>query len=115
MRTWSFYDAATGELSTKQASGPDAWKPTPPHGFVAIEGNYHRLTHRFDLAAGEIVQEQNTEAANAIERTRATGLTRLKIEALERKQARRVRELLAASDPQLKAIDDEIAALRAQL
>lgn len=34
---------------------------------------------------------------------------------LEGKQARRVRELLAGSDPRLKAIDDEIYLLRSSI
>lgn len=37
------------------------------------------------------------------------------IEELERKMLRRVREVLAAQDPQLKALDDQIAQLRADL
>lgn len=77
-------------------TGPEhALEANTPEGCRAVEG---------EIAAERVEDDE-------LRRSRIL----FRLEALERKQQRRVRELLAASDPQLKALDDEAAALRVQL
>jgi hypothetical protein len=60
---------------------------------------------------GDVITDQQQERNLARDRRRQASMAR--IEELERKQQRRVRELLAASDPTMMAYEEEIAQLRA--
>ncbi len=93
--TWTFvdsHDIPTGATFTGPAS---ALAANTPAGCRAVEGLL------------DIPPRQDPELIRSriIER----------LEAIERKSLRRMRELLAAGDPQMKALDDEAATLRAQL
>ena len=131
MKSWSFYDSVTGRLSPKHASGPDDWRPNIPASCAAIEGIHDHLSQRVDVDTGQVIDwqplqpdadhEWNTDSrrwqlkvdvAATIERDL---WARHRIQELEAKQARRVREILAADDPTLTAIDQEIATLRDEL
>jgi hypothetical protein len=132
MRTWSFYDPETGLFRARSFTGPSrALAINTPDGFVAIEGKHDHLCRRIDLRNLAIVpyqppqpdadHEWNAGTERWVKRAEvqmaesARVKAQARIDHLERRQARRVRELLAEGDPQLKAIDDEVAALRAEL
>lgn len=132
MTTWSFCDERTGLFVGRSYSGPAAaLEANTPTGCLAVEGQHDPLSQRVDVETGEVVDYQPPQpdddhewddearrwvlTAAASERIAQVAAARAKIAELERKQARRVRELLAESDPQLKAIDDEIAQHRAVL
>jgi hypothetical protein len=94
-RTWSFVDS-DGSPTGATFSGPaSALAANTPDGCRAVEG----LLEVAPRADPELIRSRIIE----------------RLEALERKQARRVREILATSDPQLKALDDEAADLREKL
>lgn len=133
MKTWSFYRKSDGLFLGREFSAPysECLAQNTPAGCVAIEGVFDRLSQCVDLTSGQVVSYQPPQPDEnhewnattkrwvkraeviAREAQRAQALTR--IDELERRQHRRLRELLAASDPQLKAIDDEIAELRQAL
>lgn len=129
--TWTLYEIGTGKLVARFVGHASQLPGNIPQGCAAIEGEWDLQSYRFDAATGSMVDyrpEQpsaahewdtntrrwtlNEEAVNRRDR-RAVALAR--IDELERRQARRLRELLAQADPHLQAIDDEIAALRADL
>lgn len=60
MRTWSFYDQATGQISTRRyrASNDKALESNTPAGYVAIEGQFDHLSQRVDIATGTVVDYQ---------------------------------------------------------
>lgn len=135
MKNWSYYDRETGMFSRKKHSGPDFWEPIPPDGHVAIEGDFDHLSKRFDLLTQSVVDYQPQQPddehewdvtsdparprwrkrRSVVEREQRRVANLAKIDELERRQHRRVRELLEASDPRLQEITREIAALRAEL
>jgi hypothetical protein len=102
-----------------------------PADHEPIEGDYDAESQRVVVESRTIVDwqppapgpdhEWNAAArrwllsAPAAERERRRITARARVQELELAQARRIRELLADSDPRLKAIDQEIAALRADL
>jgi hypothetical protein len=122
-------------FSSKKYSGPDGWRPMAPDGYIAIEGDIDHLSKRMDVQAGVVVEYQppqpdanhewddKTDPARprwrrkpevVAKELRTNELLSL-IAAAEARGHRRVREILARSDLQLKALDDEIALLRSQL
>jgi len=134
MNSVHFYDLGSGEIMPNElkASCPDFAKfvtANTPEGYAPIYWVTDPMSQRVDLSTGEIVDYQppqpdaehvwDVDARRWIKRPDVIERERLRLEAqsriddLERRQARRVRELLAASDPALKTIDDEIAQLRA--
>lgn len=137
MKVCSLYDPATGHFTGEIVGGsPKQLAANMPPGLLAIEGRFDRLSQRVDLETGTVVDWQppapdgdhewnpdskrwvlKIEIAAAIERSRAA---LAEIEKLEGSQARPLREL--AIDPsaesaaaKLRAIDEEIAALRRDL
>jgi hypothetical protein len=120
---WSFYDAKTGEFSRRCVN--QSKQPRAPDGFVAIEGRYDKLTHRFDFESGVVVEEENTLAIEAIQHDLFVQLTKLKIDDLEKRQLRRMRDATLRPNERdnegklpsdrLREIDDEIATLRSSL
>ena len=84
-------DVQTGELVDYQPPQPSA------------DHEWNEISRRWVLSQHAQTRNARRQAAQA------------RIDELERRQARRVRELLAAQDPQLKQLDDEIAALRSDL
>lgn len=135
MKNWSYYDRETGLFSRKKHSGPDFWEPLPPDGYIAIEGDFDHLSKRFDLATRTVIEHQpprpddehewdmTTDPARprwrkrraVVEREQRRIANLVRINELEAKQHRRVRELLEASDPKLQEITREIEQLRADL
>lgn len=136
MKTYSFYDAATGEFMRGDLTVP-AWESdahivanTPP-GHVAIEGRFGPDTHVYDVVAGRVLartlqapsdeHEWDDELqrwrpnAAALARRLARENARVRIVELEARQPRALREI-ALGDPdarrRLQAIEDEIAQLR---
>lgn len=132
MKCWSFYEGATGRFIGRRFMGLEsALAANTPSGCQAIEGVFDHLAQRVDLEAGRVVEwqppqpdadhewnattrrwQKRPEVA-ARELRRAVAIKR--IADLERAQARTVRELLVAQSARLKEIDDEIAALRADV
>jgi len=136
MKIWSMYDPATGLfLGRTFAATEDSHVATNTADHeVAIEGSFDHLSHRVDLATGAVVDYQPpqpssdhewnaaskrwqlTAAVAAKQAARAAALGQIAM--LEASQHRAVREA-ALGDPAaaatLKAIDDQIKALRAQL
>lgn len=133
MYTWHFARMSDGIFTGESfsASRRSRIEGNVPDGLVAVENVRDWLSQRVDVETGEIVDYQppqpsfdhewNAEIRRwvlkpevvAAQTRRAAARSR--IDELERKQARRVRELLAESDPQLKALDNEIAQQRAIL
>lgn len=130
---WSFYRTDTGELLSRVLSftrEADVAANTPV-GCTAIEGEYDFLSQRVDVVTGKVLDWQPPapdadhewnaslrrwmKKAAIVEREMRRAATQAQIDALERQQQRRVRELLAESDPRLKAIDQQIEALRPDL
>lgn len=114
---WSFYRLDTGEFTGRQFTGPEeAIDLNTPSGCGAVQGRYEKSTQRVDLQSGLVVQRERPQAEieYASWRLRAAA-AQAHIRELEQKQARRVRELLAESDPMLKELDEQIQALRVEL
>lgn len=79
-------------------------------GQVAIPGRFRAMRLNDNNEP-----EPDTDLASALRREARKAARMAQIEELERKMLRRVREVLAAQDPQLKALDDQIVQLRADL
>jgi hypothetical protein len=112
MKTWSFYDPATGIFTGRSFSGPErALARNTPAGAAVYPGYVDLATKRLDLATGELVAHRLPQVDRTAER--AT----MHIQHLERKSLRRMRELLLeiVDDPQLKQINDQISARRAEM
>lgn len=80
-------------------------------GQRAVSGR-HDWSTKLDEDGG-VVTDQQRERTLVLERRRQASMAR--IEELERRQHRRVREILAASDPRMMEIEQEIAGLRASI
>jgi len=111
MISFSQYDKATGAFTSQIYTGRRQPNETDTHGWMG--GIFNHLRERVDISTGAVVPMDIIAAASDPQRPRRRLLAQ--INELERKQARRVREVLAASDPALQAIDEEISALRATL
>lgn len=109
-QTYTVFDLSTGRPVSCVTCRKEVLADHIRDGQVAIPG---RL---LDMLLNEVGDVQpNTAGIEAKRRAASRNARMASIEELERKQARRVRELLAESDPQLKAIEDQIAELRADL
>lgn len=93
---WHFVNESTGEPTGRTFAGParSLAENTPP-GCIAVQGG------------GPTVIKDDPE----LRRSR----TLRRIQDLEARQHRRIRELLMQSDPQLQALDDRIDQLRRKL
>lgn len=112
MNSFSQYDKTTGVFTSQIYTGPRRPADTETHAWR--NGIFNHIRERVDLSTDGVVQtEAPSDSAADSQRQRRRLLAQ--INELERKQARRVRELLAASDPRLQALDEEISALRATL
>lgn len=132
MKTYSFYDNATGlfRAFTIHCADYDL-KLNTPEGCTAVEGKHDHLCRRVDLSSRAVVfyqppqpdadhdwnaaTERWEKRADALAREARRAASLSRIQELEGRQHRRVRELLESTDPQLKTISDEIAQLRADL
>jgi hypothetical protein len=138
MIAYSFYHAQTGLFSDTKywstSEDPEHLRNQVPAGYVPIEGDYDHLSQQMDIATGEIVDYQppqpspshewnadakrwqlspSAQAALGRRRDALAG-----IGALEAKGIRAMRELalnVPGAVDRLKSIDDQIAALRADL
>lgn len=114
---WSLYRLDTGEFTGRQFSGPEnALGINTPSGCGAVQGRYDKYTQRVDVRNGLVVERERPEAELEEElRQQRMAVVQAHIRELEQRQHRRVRELLAESDPMLKGLADQIEALRAEL
>lgn len=113
---WSFYDPKTGRFDARTFTGSAKLARLNARGKVPIEGRYDHRSQRVDVDSGAVVSYERPAAEVDAEQQAARDRSaRRRIRELEAQQARRVRELLADSDPRLKAIDDEIVELRGVL
>jgi hypothetical protein len=135
---WSFYHVATGAFLDRTYSGrEEKLAQNTPADYAAWCGPVDSFSQRINVATKQLEDFQppspgddyewihDDERGNRVRRWKlklevqqarernAASLSR--IEELERKQHRRVRELLEDKDPQLKALSDEIASLRKAL
>lgn len=134
MKVWSLYREDTGELSTKTYSGPDSWKPAEHTGWAAIEGEYDARSQRVDVATKTVVDWRPDKPSDehvwndaarrwqltvdAFNRAEARRVAMARIDELERRQARVLREHAlgrAGAAERLAALDDAIATERAKL
>lgn len=121
MRTFSVYDMSTGlftgaRYSVRCNDVEGFLRANTPEGCWTLEGIFDHRSQRLDLQTLKVVSDPQLAAYHAeLERvTQEKARANARIRDLESKQHRRVRELLG-DDPRLKAIDDEIATLRAKL
>jgi hypothetical protein len=132
MKAFAFYYLDSGLFTgSVRNSKRDARDIPAPEGCGIFEGPVDPLSQRVDLKTGLLVDYQPDQPSSDHEWDSASRrwllteaaaqakaddtAARRKIAELEQSQARRVRELLLKNDPQLKAIDDQIAALRPKL
>lgn len=109
--TFTIFDEATRRPVSRVTCDEDQIEQHVKEGQRALRGRLDWTTRLTD--EGEAVADQQRERLVARERRKQAA--QIRIEELERKMLRRVREVLAASDPQLQQIDDEVTALRASL
>jgi hypothetical protein len=132
---YSFYDETTGDFSGRVFSGSARLVAlNTPTGYVAISGRFDRLSQRVDTKTGEVVDYQppkpdddhewNTERRRWVKKPdvlvaeRRGAAARKRIAELEASQLRALREHAlgdATAVDRLRAIDDEIKTLRADL
>ena len=134
MKHYSLCNKATGLFTGKRWSIPDSRElnlELVPEGFEAVPGIHDHLSRRRDSETGEVVDWQPPRPSDdhdwdtterrwkvrqsILERAQRRANAVERIAELERRQHRRVRELLAASDPTLRQLDEEIATLRAEI
>lgn len=110
---YTLADVTTGRLVAHIECSNEQLSGNILPGCVAMPGRYDLGTKRRDVDTGEIVDGngilKSFEDAATRERLQA------RIDEIERKTLRRMREILAESDPQLKASDQEIEDLRSRL
>jgi hypothetical protein len=114
-KKWSFYRESDGLFLSKRVSTNSMTtlaRDTPPE-CIAIEGHYDRFSQRVDIATGELIEDQSLGIER--DRERRINAAKLDLAEVDRKQHRRVREILAANDPQLASLEEEAKAARARL
>ena len=128
-KTYTLFDTLSGLPLGRFTCGEDLVAGNVRGEQVAHEGAFDLYATRLDDASGlpmpyqppqpdadhEWIASRWMKKAEALQREAQRTQAQARIDELERKQARRVRELLAESDPQLKALDQQIQALRADL
>lgn len=132
MRRWHFYNG-DGVISSHyfSATNDRDLQLNTPDGWLPIEGTFDPCSQCVDVASGLVVDYRPEAPSDnhswneksrrwekrqdVIEREIRAVAARKRIAELESRQHRRVRELLEASDPLLKAISSEIASLRDSL
>jgi hypothetical protein len=116
---YSFYDPKTGALTgaTFYSSNPAHLALNTPAGLAVVEGEWSAERYAVDLATGAVVPRRDAPPPDPEKRRRDL---LVQIAHLEARQMRPLREL--AIDPhdrgareRVTAIDEQIAALRAQL
>lgn len=107
-QTFTVFDETTRLPLSRITCDPDQIGSYVKEGQRALPGRLEWTSRLSD--DGTAVADQQRERAVARERRRQAA--QIRIEELERKMLRRVREVLAANDARLKQIDDEIVALR---
>lgn len=110
IHSWSFYRLDTGLFTGRTFTGPGyALAANRRPGEGVLEGIHDHRRKRVDLSSMTVVEYQAPPEVDPI-------LVQERIEALERRQLRTMREILLKLAPdeaeRLKVIDDEIAALR---
>lgn len=113
MKTFSFYDPATGLLSGGNVTLPEGLlELNTPEGLVAIEGVFDPARQRIDLATGKAVDwqppvdPQRAAAHRHFERERL-------VRQMEGQQARSMRALLL--DPNDQQARQRLAEIEAQI
>jgi hypothetical protein len=111
---WHFYDVATGHFADRIYEGcAERVAQNALPGCKAIAGDFDHARQRVNPESGEV--ETLAEPRGPVESAASRRIDAMaEILRLEQRQARRVREILAASDPQLAEIDAQIAQLRAR-
>ncbi|HEY4370280.1 MAG TPA: hypothetical protein VGN07_23815 [Steroidobacteraceae bacterium] len=130
-KTYTLFDPKTGLPLGRFKCAEDQVAGNVRNNQVAHEGAFDLYATCLDVATQlpvdyqpprpDVDHEWNADRrrwqkkADIADRDQRRAEAQTRIDALELKQARRVRELLAASDPRLQAIDDEIVSLRRDL
>jgi hypothetical protein len=135
MKVVTFADEKTGEFKHSFSTNDEtAVALSTPAGHIAVEGRHDRLSKRYDIAAGKVIEYQPPSPSSdhrwdetstrwvlnedVKAKLQAKAAARSQIELLERQQGRALREHAlgdAAAADRLKALDDRIAALRKDL
>ena len=120
MKTWHFYDPATGIFSSQSYSGPESGLASnTPRGFVPREGRVDFRKQRRDLESGSLVDHQREPDAGYLSR-RELAKTLAQLRALDSKLVRPMAELMLdggndAARARLVEIENQKTELRAKL
>jgi hypothetical protein len=106
--TFTIFDEVTRKPISRVTCDKELISVHVKEGQLAILGRYDAAVLLSPL--GTVVADQ--QHARDLAKSRRRDACLMRIEELERKMLRRVRELLAADDPMMKEFDDEAAALR---
>lgn len=123
LTAWSFYDPQTGLFTGRKFTGLTEYlAANTPTGCAAVEGAYDARSQRVDLQTGAVVDDADLAESNRQRRDREQRRAHasLRIEELERRQLRPMRELQidpanAEALARLRQIEAQILALRADL
>ena len=107
--TYTIFDEVTRKCVGKITCAPERLAAQIQKGQIAIAGCFDRTTAVLG-DDGKPVHDAQRASDHDRQRQRDARIARMT--ELERKQHRRVRELLLSADPQLQAIDAEISNLR---
>jgi len=116
VRTYTLYRKDTGEIVGHYTGSKRHLPANVPEGCAAVVGRYEPSGHRIDPASGNALTLEHRHSDSG---RRAREL-KLRIEDLERRQARPLRELMLDPNDQdarrrVEDIDADIRRLRAQI
>ena len=108
-KTYTIFDEETRKCVGRITCSAKNIKSQIKAGQIAIKGSFDKNSTRLD-DDGRPVTDAKLESDYMLQRQRT--VIKAKVAELERKQHRRVRELLMSSDDRLKKINDDIYELR---
>jgi len=109
IQTYTIFDEVTRKCVGRITCAPERLTAQIQKGQIAIAGCFDRAS---TVLGDDGKPADDSQRASDHDRQRQRDARMARMAELERKQHRRVRELLLSSDPHLQAIDAEISNLR---